>query len=122
MKTLKNNFWTLFGLALVLTVALTGDASAQSGDLMGLARNKAVNVFKSVKTIIFVVGGFGLVGLAFQAIFGKIKWIWFGSLAVGLAVLAAAGSVVNYATGDQTTGSDSGGFNDTFSQSANGSI
>ena len=41
-----------------------------------------------------------MVGLAFAAIFGKINWKWFASLAVGLAILAAAASIVNYATGD----------------------
>jgi len=117
MKTLKNNFWTLLSLALVLTVAFMGDASAE--DLMTLAKTKTINVFKSIKTLVFVVGGFGLVGLAFQAIFGKIKWVWFGSLAVGLAVLAAAGAVVNYATGGDV---DSGALGDSFSSSGTGSL
>ena len=35
--------------------------------------------------------------LAFQAIFGKVKWAWFAALAFGLAVVAAAGAIVNYA-------------------------
>ena len=74
MKIFKNNFWTLLGLALVLMVAMTGDAFAQSdltgGTIVGAAIRKAGNVFRSVRTIVFVVGGFGLVGLAVQAIFG----------------------------------------------------
>jgi hypothetical protein len=53
--------------------------------------------------IIFIVGGFGLVGIAWQAIWGKMKWTWFAGLAVGLAILAAAGAIVNYATGDNMT-------------------
>ena len=97
MKFLKNNMYTLFALALVLTMALVGDASADS--VMVSAKNKAVKVFDAVKTIVFVVGGFGLIALAFQAIFGKVKWPWFAGLAFGLAVLAAAGAIVDYATG-----------------------
>ena len=117
MKFFKNNIRTILMMALVLMVAVTGDASAQGmtgSSMMTVARTKAVSVFKSVKTIIFVVGGFGLVGLAFQAIFGKIKWVWFGALAVGLAILAAAGSVVDYATGEGKTGTD---LQDTFGNS-----
>ncbi len=110
MKFLKNNAFTLFALALVFAVTMIGDANAQS--VMDTARTKAVNVFQAVKTIVFVIGGFGLVALAFQAIFGKVKWPWFAGLAVGLAILAAAGAIVEYATGNnEVVGSTLG---DTF--------
>jgi hypothetical protein len=71
---------------------------------MSTAQSKAVSLFKSAKTIVFVVGGFGLIALAFSAIFGKVKWTWFAGLAFGLAILAAANAIVNYATGDGLTG------------------
>ena len=109
MQFLKNNIWTLCLVALFGLFAFTGDAAAQSS-VMELSKTKALNVFNSVKTIIFVVGGFGLVGIAFAAIFGKINWKWFAALAVGLAILSAAGSIVNYATGENMSG-----FNDRFS-------
>lgn len=104
MKNVKKMF-ILCSLALVFTVILA-DASfagsgANNGSLMGIAASKAIIMFRHVKAIIFIVGGFGLVGIAFQAIFGKVKWSWFAGLAVGLAILAAAGAIVNYATGDQ---------------------
>lgn len=118
MKFLKNNLFTLLALGLVFTMSLVGDASAQATTtVMDIATNKALNVFKAVKTIIFVVGGFGLVGLAFQAIFGKVKWAWFAGLAVGLAVLAAAGAIVDYATGQKKIQEGATGFDDTFKQS-----
>lgn len=120
MKFLKNNLFTLLALGLVFTMSMVGDASAQAvggNTVMDIATNKALNVFKAVKTIIFVVGGFGLVGLAFQAIFGKVKWAWFAGLAVGLAVLAAAGAIVDYATGQKKVVQGSAGFDDTFKQS-----
>ncbi len=117
MKLSKNNMWTLFGLALVLMVAMTGDASA-ANTVVGDAIVKAGNVFKSVRTIVFVIGGFGLVGLAVQAIFGKVKWPWFGALAVGLGVLAAAGALIEYATGSNVTSTN---YSDTFKQTGTGS-
>ncbi|MDR1693592.1 MAG: TrbC/VirB2 family protein [Lactobacillaceae bacterium] len=103
MQFLKKNIWTLSCMVLFAVIAMSSDALAAGvtgGSLMGVAQTKARNVFSNVKTIIFIVGGFGLVGLAFSAIFGKMKWTWFASLAVGLAVLAAAGAIVEYATGD----------------------
>ena len=112
MQFLKNNIWTLCLVALYSLFAFTGDAAAQ-GSVMELGKTKALNVFTAVKTIIFVVGGFGLVGIAFAAIFGKINWKWFAALAVGLAILAAAGSIVNYATGENMSG-----FEDSFQSAA----
>ena len=98
MRNLKKIF-SLLTLALVFTVVLTTSSYANGAGVMNQAAGKAVTVFNHVKMIIFVVGGFGLVGIAFQAIFGKVKWTWFAGLAVGLGILAAAGAIVNYATG-----------------------
>lgn len=112
MRNLKKVL-ILCSLALVFTVILVNPSFADG--LMNKAAGKAVRIFNHVKMIIFIVGGFGLVGIAFQAIFGKVKWTWFAGLAVGLAILAAAGSIVNYATGD-TMGAGATGANviDTF--------
>ena len=112
---MKKQILTMLGLAAVLTLA-AGDAFALgSTTVVGAAIQKSANVFQSVRTIVFVIGGFGLVGLAVQAIFGKVKWPWFGALAVGLGVLAAAGAIISYATGDSiTSGGSSGSYNDTF--------
>ncbi len=97
MKFLKNNICTVLALALVLTVSMAGDASAASS-VFSTAMNKLSKLFKDTKNVLFIIGGFGLVALAFQAIFGKLKWAWFAALALGLAVVAAAGKVVDYAT------------------------
>ena len=113
MRNLKKMF-TLCSLALLFTVMFVDASFAQNG-VMEEAAGKAVTMFNHVKMIIFVVGGFGLVGIAFQAIFGKVKWTWFAGLAVGLAILAAAGAIVNYATGDTMGGgSSAGAVADTF--------
>ena len=114
-----NKIMMLCSLTLVFTVVFA-DASFAEGGVMEMATNKAVGLFKHVKTIIFVVGGFGLVGIAFQAIFGKVKWTWFAGLAVGLGILAAASAIINYATGDSTAGGKNLG--DTFMNSGTGGI
>lgn len=112
MRNLKKMF-ILCSLALVFTIIFANASYAQA--LMEVATGKAVRIFNHVKMIIFVVGGFGLVGIAFQAIFGKVKWTWFAGLAVGLAILAAAAAIVNYATGaTMGAGSDGSAVNDTF--------
>lgn len=113
MRFIKKNICTILCLALFVVLGTTDAAFAQV-DLVDTAQGKAVAVFKAVKSIIFIVGGFGLVVLAFMAIFGKLDWKKFSMLAVGLAILAAAGSIVDYATGD----SEGTQLGDTFSNSA----
>ncbi len=117
MRNLKKML-TLCSFAFLFTVLF---ADASHAQLMNVATGKAVTIFNHVKMIIFVVGGFGLVGIAFQAIFGKVKWTWFAGLAVGLAILAAAGAIVNYATGDKMgKNSASEQVVDTFGNSGQG--
>ena len=89
--------------------------STSSSKLISTINLKLISTFTNVKSIIFIVAGFGLVLLSFGAIFGKIKWSAFASLAVGLAILAAAGSVINYATGTKGMHED---LLDTFSNAA----
>ena len=86
----------LFALAALVALGAPADAHAAVFDT---AANKMGETFQNVKKVVFVVGGFGIVGLAVGAIFGAVKWKWVASLAIGLAMLAAAGEVVNYATG-----------------------
>ncbi len=99
MRFIKNNICTLCLMAAFMLLAFPVDAFAQH-TVETIARAKAVATFKAVRSIMFIVGGFGLVGVAFGAIIGKIKWTWFAGLAVGLAILGAAGSIIDYATGD----------------------
>ena len=125
MNYLKQNIWTICAIAIIAlltmadpAMAAKGEGSATNSTLIGIAQKKAATTFRNVKSIIFIVGGFGLVLLAFGAIFGKIKWSAFASLAVGLAILAAAGAIVEYATGASGLGGKTGALGDSFSDSA----
>lgn len=84
-------------LALAVLLSTTVDSFA-AGSPFETAVSKGASLFQSVKTVVFVLGGFGLVGLACGAIFGTVKWKWFGALATGLFILAIAGAIVDYFT------------------------
>ena len=101
------SFFAIVALVFVATDAFaagTGNATAKANvlgstnDVFGTVLSRMVTTFQNVRSVIFVVGGFGLVGLAFAAIFGKVKWSWLAALAVGLAIVAVAGAVVDYVT------------------------
>ena len=83
----------LLYLALAMLFATSSDVFAQ--DAFSTVVGKGKTLFSSVRTVVFVMGGFGLVGLAVGAIFGAVKWKWFASLAFGLLILAIASQVVN---------------------------
>ena len=102
MNFLKRNILTISLMLLVSMCVIAPDAFAAT--VFDTANKKASETFKAVKTVIFIVGGFGLVALAFFAVFGKLKWTWFASLAVGLAILAAAGAIIDYATSNSGSG------------------
>ncbi len=98
---------------------VAGDAMAQLGgsnNVFDTILSRMVTTFKNVRSVIFVVGGFGLVGLGFGAIFGKVKWSWLAALAVGLAIVAIAGAVVDYVTQADSAqqAGDTSSFDDTL--------
>lgn len=87
----------------VMTVAFAATNAFAQGlgggdDVFATILTRMVTTFQNVRSVVFVLGGFGLVGLAFAAIFGKVQWKWLGALAAGLAVVAVAGAVIDYVT------------------------
>ncbi len=115
--------------AMAMAVALVfvaGNAYAGGGgNVFGTVLTRMLDTFESSRSVIFVVGGFGLIGLGFAAIFGKVQWKWLAALACGLAIVAIAGQVVDYVTrpvsqeiadvsgidyGDTLTEGDEGGY------------
>lgn len=99
-KTLK----IMGQLAIVATLCVAGAAFAQ--DIASTASQKLGDVFQNVRQIVFILGGFALVGFAVAAIFGKLEWKKVAILAVGLAILAVASQVVNYAVSSDSDGGD----------------
>ena len=115
MRFIKKNFWTMLVMALVITLSFAGNAFAAS--FFDTTKSKLLAVFFDVKNTVFIIGGFGLVAVAFAAIFGKINWKWFAGLAAGLAILAAASMAIEYVVGSSVTADSveyGSGMGDTF--------
>ena len=95
-KTLK----IMLSVAIVAMVCLVCKAFAASdGNFIDNAVKSLGALFQDVRTIIYVLGAFALVGFAWLAIMGNLAWKKVAILAVGLAVLAIADQVVRYAVG-----------------------
>ena len=86
--------------ALIMGVMLFGfDALADDQTIWQNTFNVLLKTFKNVRVIVYVIGAFGLIGIAIGGIMGKINFKWLGYLAAGLAILAVADWVISYATG-----------------------
>lgn len=104
MKTFAK---TLVLVALVGVMFYGFDAFAQSGtNAWQRAFKTLINVFNNVRTLVYVIGAFGLIGIAIGGIMGKIKWVWLGYLAAGLAIVAGADMIIRWAVKDQSTGTE----------------
>ena len=92
--------FSILAFALFFGVMMwSGDALASTtGDVWNTAFAKVTDAFQNSRKMIFIIGGFGLIVLAFFAIFGKVNWKWFAALCVGLAIVAVAGLVIDYVT------------------------
>ncbi len=101
-----------FAFVMLATNAMAGTTASSTA--FDIVLEKVIAAFVDSKLVIFVIGGFGLIAVAFLAIFGKVHWKWFAGLLIGLAVVAGAGMVVDYATGD---GDMQANLSDTFSNS-----
>ena len=95
-----NKIMKIATFAALTVVALIEPSFAQqtTADVFTKAAEKGNETFTNIRLIVFLVGGFGLVGLAFAAIFGKVHWRWAAGLGLGLFVLAVAAAVVDFAT------------------------
>ena len=90
-------------LALVAGFLLYGTGAADDTgdtDIFEIALQTILAVFKNVRYIVYVIGGFGLIGLSVAAMMGKMQFKWLVYIALGLAIVAAADLIVSFATDD----------------------
>ncbi|MCP4393829.1 MAG: TrbC/VirB2 family protein [Alphaproteobacteria bacterium] len=100
-------------LAFVITLTFAEPALANNAAMVSIAE-KMAQLFNSVRTILFVVGGFGLIGLAMGAIFGNIDWKWVGALAFGLFLVAIASTVIKTFAGEGSISEVEGDMQNTY--------
>ena len=86
-------------LALVAGLLLYGTGAA-ADDIFEKAFQVTSSVFKNVRYIVYIIGGFGLIGLSVAAMMGKMQFKWLVYVCLGLALVAAADMIVQFATQD----------------------
>ena len=72
--------------------------SSQSGIFSDLT-SKGIQIFTGMRDIIYVVAGFGIIGVAVGGFFGNINWKWLGAIVIGLMVIGLTGEILVYVGG-----------------------
>lgn len=56
-------------------------------------------IFNGLRDLIYVVAGFGIIGVAVGGFFGNLNWKWLGAIVIALVVIATTGEIINMITG-----------------------
>ena len=73
---------------------------AAARDVFSKLTCKATHFLSDVRTLVYVIGGFGLVAFTFKAIFGKMDFKHLGQLGLSLFLLSMMVPFISYFTGD----------------------
>ena len=90
-------FWSIVG------VLFSGSQAWADDDLFKSAFDTLYTTFTEARKVVYVTAGFGLIGFATAAIFGKISFRWLATIASALFILAIAEKIIMYATNTDTT-------------------
>lgn len=91
-------------MALVLvfsSVLFTASAHAEDTGLFSDLIKKGAEIFNGMRDIIYVVAGFGIIGVSVGGFFGNLNWKWLGAIVIGLMVIGLTGSIIAFVAGDQ---------------------
>lgn len=77
--------------------SVTGCSSNQ-GIFSGLI-DTGRKVFNGLRDLIYVVAGFGIIGVAVGGFFGNLNWKWLGAIVISLVVIATTGELISAITG-----------------------
>lgn len=56
-------------------------------------------VFAGLRDLIYVVAGFGILGVAIGGFFGNLNWKWLGAIVIALVIVASTGEIINLIVG-----------------------
>ena len=75
--------------------------SADYGLFSGLITTGG-KIFSGLRELIYVVAGFGIIGVSVGGFFGNLNYKWLGAIVISLVVIATTGELINAITGCKT--------------------
>ncbi|MDY4841543.1 MAG: hypothetical protein SO314_04185 [Alphaproteobacteria bacterium] len=98
---LKVRKTAVFSLCLVFSLVLVSGTAMADDGLFSELTAKGAEIFTGMRDIVYVVAGFGIIGVAVGGFFGNLNWKWLSAIIIGLVVLAVTGAFVKYVTGEE---------------------
>ena len=74
----------------------TSKCSEATKGLFGTLLCSASEIFVGMRTIVFIVSGFGIMAVAIGGFFGQLNWKWLSSIIIGLFVISTTSAIINY--------------------------
>lgn len=59
-------------------------------------------IFNGLRELIYVVAGFGIIGVAVGGFFGNLNYKWLGAIVISLVIIASTGELIYSITGCET--------------------
>lgn len=84
-----------FFLVILVMMLMTTDAQAA---LFSQLTESGSKIFEGMKTVIYAVAGFGIIGIAIGGFFGNLNWKWLSAIIIGLLVIAMTAGILSYMT------------------------
>ena len=91
----------VLSLVLCAAPALAAEATTSNTSLFSDLTQKGIRIFEGMRDIIYVVSGFGIIGVAVGGFFGNINWKWLGAIVIGLMVIGLTGEILRYIGGSE---------------------
>ena len=82
----------------VQSASAVSGCSSNQGIFSGLIQTGS-KVFNGLRDLIYVVAGFGIIGVAVGGFFGNLNWKWLGAIVISLVVIATTGELISAITG-----------------------
>jgi len=94
----------LAALSVFLLTSLFVAQDSCAAELFSELITKGAEIFTGMRDIIYVVAGFGIIGVAVGGFFGNLNWKWLGAIIIGLMIIAMTAAFVQYVTGEELEG------------------
>jgi len=96
------NFVKIIGLAAIVLVLMPTEvwaAEGNAGNIFTIISQKMISTVRDLRSIVYVIAGFGLIMFSFLAIFNKISWKHLSYIMISLSLLAVMMPFINYFSG-----------------------
>lgn len=99
----KNAMVALVAIVLAAIFCIEPAFATGSTDIFANLQTKANTTFQNVRTIAFIIAGFGIVAIAVMAYFGRFNFKHLAGLIGGLILLSAAAAFIQFTTTGNTS-------------------